>query len=90
MTLEERVLDICRRHGPRTKEEILQSCGCDPAEEQQCGEVIEKLAYEGVLFRAYEDRWQGKGKQEILADKSLAFLTREWYEKCRGNPAYTF
>jgi hypothetical protein len=90
MTPEQKVLDILAKHGPRTKEEILQFCGDIPAELPQYEQAIEKLADEGKLYRAHEDRWSGTGKPENPANNPVVFLTEEWYEKCKSNPAYAF
>jgi hypothetical protein len=91
MVPEQRVLAILTNQGPRTKEEILQSCGdITAAELQQYEQTIEKLADEGKLYRAHEDRWRGTGIPENPANNPVVFLTEEWYGKFKDNPAYAF
>jgi hypothetical protein len=94
MTLEQRILDVLERHGPRTKEEVIRDITaaelqpCDQVE--QYGQAIEQLADDGKLYRAYENRWAGIGNPDDSTNNPLAFFTRTWYEKSKDNSAYAF
>jgi hypothetical protein len=91
MSSEEKVLDILTRHGPRTKEEIVQDCKTTTKEEKEHYEqAIEKLCDDGTLYRVYEDRYKGIGNPSDSTNNPIVFLTREWYARCKDNSAYTF